>query len=336
MLFSIIIPTYNLENYIEHTIQSILKNDCTNSEIILIDDASTDRTVSVAEKLLQGSQVVYKIIKLQINSGVSYARNKGIEIASGSYLIFCDGDDICADNMLNCMEQSCRDNQDMSVCRYFTLMNDKLIVSQKEFTSNAFENEDMFSSFVMGNDKIRLGSFAVKKEMLTKYQITFSEGCHYAEDLEFIYKCLAVAKKIYATNEPLYTYVRRKGSSVDQYDLYRFEASYAMERVYSFVDKFADNKIKNNKTLTYLTTGLYLLHTIYAFDACLSHMKRKDKNSLYTEYRKKYPEIETKLRKMKYKDVIFTSRISKRKQLLFLISRKLYIIIFWSKFNSIK
>ena len=93
MLFSIIIPMYNLENYIESTLESILRNDLTDCELILLDDGSNDRTVEMAETLLKEKCLCYYAIIRKANSGVSDTRNQGIMAARGKYILFCDGDD---------------------------------------------------------------------------------------------------------------------------------------------------------------------------------------------------------------------------------------------------
>ncbi len=87
---SVIIPAYNAEKYLAETVQSVLCQTFTDFEIIICDDGSTDATASIA-KSINDSRVKYLCQK---NSGVSTARNKGAEIASGKYLAFLDADDL--------------------------------------------------------------------------------------------------------------------------------------------------------------------------------------------------------------------------------------------------
>ena len=87
---SIIIPAYNVEQYIEECLMSLIKQTLKEIEIIIIDDGSTDYTHTIACAFKEDKRV--KIIK-QENSGVSHARNKGIEIAQGEYISFVDSDD---------------------------------------------------------------------------------------------------------------------------------------------------------------------------------------------------------------------------------------------------
>jgi glycosyltransferase involved in cell wall biosynthesis len=90
ILFSIIIPTYNAEKYIEETIESALRQTETNTEIIVVDDGSKDNTVNVVKKIGHSKITIIS----QPNSGVSVARNYGAKYSSGEILAFLDADDI--------------------------------------------------------------------------------------------------------------------------------------------------------------------------------------------------------------------------------------------------
>lgn len=92
-LVSIVTPSFNSEKYIEETIQSIQSQTHSNWEHIIVDDGSSDHTVSIIQKL-QKEDPRIKLIVLSENSGSAVARNKGIECAKGSYLTFIDSDDI--------------------------------------------------------------------------------------------------------------------------------------------------------------------------------------------------------------------------------------------------
>ena len=92
-LVSVIIPVYNAEKYVKQAIDSVKKQTYTNYEIIVIDDCSTDNSVSKIE----GVDI---FIKLKKNSGAAIARNKGIQVAKGEYIAFLDADDIWMENKL--------------------------------------------------------------------------------------------------------------------------------------------------------------------------------------------------------------------------------------------
>ena len=89
---SIITPVYNVEECIERCIDSVINQTYKDFELLLIDDGSKDKSIHIAKSLLEKTDINYKIIT-QNNSGVSAARNRGIEEASGEYITFLDSDD---------------------------------------------------------------------------------------------------------------------------------------------------------------------------------------------------------------------------------------------------
>ena len=96
-MISVIIPIYNVEKYLEKCIQSIINQTYRNLEIILVDDGSTDSSGEIADKYKKLDNRVKVIHK--INGGLSDARNKGCEIATGEYISFIDSDDYIDLNM---------------------------------------------------------------------------------------------------------------------------------------------------------------------------------------------------------------------------------------------
>lgn len=93
--FSIIVPLYNKEEYIVDTLNSILKQEYSNYEVIVIDDFSTDSSFELVQNFIaQNNLANYLLYKNKKNSGVSFSRNRGIELSEGNYIIFLDADDL--------------------------------------------------------------------------------------------------------------------------------------------------------------------------------------------------------------------------------------------------
>ena len=88
---SVIVPIYNVEQYVERCLNSIIENTYKNLEIICINDGSTDNSLKILEKIAENEQRI-KIID-KINGGVSSARNIGLDVATGDYIAFVDSDD---------------------------------------------------------------------------------------------------------------------------------------------------------------------------------------------------------------------------------------------------
>lgn len=101
---SVVVPVYNAEKYLGYCINSILSQTYSNIELILVNDGSTDSSISICNNYALIDDRV-KVINIK-NSGVSYARNMGIKCASGYYLQFVDSDDVISSNMIETLVQS--------------------------------------------------------------------------------------------------------------------------------------------------------------------------------------------------------------------------------------
>lgn len=331
MLFSIIIPTYNLEKYIQKTLDSIMQNDLSDSELILVDDGSTDKTVENAEAILKQKCLCnYRIIKKE-NTGVSDTRNKGIEKAEGKYVIFCDGDDFFETDLLSVLSKQLQEEPDMAAWPYYIMDEKKKIVSQDKGEDRVYTSMEMLRRHLLEGYRFRLGSFAVKRECLIKNGINFNVECSFAEDMEFIMKCLLSTESVQWIHKPLFCYVKRKGSLVNSFNMRRFEASRAIGRVGKYIDKkeiYVDEDVKE-----YIENGLFILHYIYSIEACLQSIStRKEAEQLWTAIEHQYGDVEDqsreKLRNMKKTPY----GISKKRMILLKLGTKPYIRIrLWQK-----
>lgn len=116
-MVSIIVPVYNVENYIEKCIKSILTQSYKNIEILLIDDGSKDASGDICDKLAETDSRIR--VFHQENSGVSVTRNKGLDEANGEYIAFVDSDDIVSSNYVEILLRACiSNNAKMSQCNH--------------------------------------------------------------------------------------------------------------------------------------------------------------------------------------------------------------------------
>ncbi|MCX8738336.1 glycosyltransferase [Gilliamella sp. B2824] len=130
---SIIIPCYNVENYIKDCLDSLISQSYVSKEVICIDDGSTDNTISILEKYAS----CYEFIKIykQTNQGVSAARNKGIELATGEYILFIDSDDILNPDLLKYFELSLKTNPQLELFYFdYSAFTDKNILKLQHIT----------------------------------------------------------------------------------------------------------------------------------------------------------------------------------------------------------
>lgn len=99
-MISIIIPFYNVGNYVKETIKSLESQIYREFEVIFVNDASTDKSLEIVKNNLKNVTFDYKIIDMQKNTGPSAARNKGLSEAKGKYIFFLDSDDILSKDMM--------------------------------------------------------------------------------------------------------------------------------------------------------------------------------------------------------------------------------------------
>jgi glycosyltransferase involved in cell wall biosynthesis len=115
MRFSVIVPVYGVEKYLDECVLSILSQTYTDFELILVDDKSPDNCPAMCDgyaKMDSRVRVVHKIV----NEGLGFARNSGMEIAQGDYIVFVDSDDTIASNMLERYSNAVKDAPDVVAC----------------------------------------------------------------------------------------------------------------------------------------------------------------------------------------------------------------------------
>lgn len=182
---SIIVPVYNLENSIERCIKSIINQSYTELELILVDDGSGDQSLGICEAY---KKIDSRIIVLHHeNAGVSYTRNCGIEIATGDYLMFVDGDDtICTDCIERYVKEATDNNVDVVIGGItFALDNGEIKElmpeAEQNFEKNIWECICKDSSGVYGYVSNKLYRLSIIREN----QIRFNVDMVAQEDLDF-------------------------------------------------------------------------------------------------------------------------------------------------------
>ena len=201
---SVILPVYNSQKYIAKTIDSILNQNYNNYELIIIDDGSTDGSLDICSKYLEKNNNI-KILE-QKNSGVSRARNKGIEKATGKYIMFIDSDDCyepdCIKTMVNYMKNK---KVDLVSCSYsnFDLSNNKFLL-QDTFVMNKFTEyfEKLQKNYLFN----QIWNKIYKLDIIKSNKIIFDENISIAEDLKFNIEYLKKCDSFCYIKDILYNY----------------------------------------------------------------------------------------------------------------------------------
>lgn len=212
-LISIIIPVYNVENYLENCIKSVIQQTYKKLEIILVDDGSTDKSGSICDEYKKMDKRIKAIHK--INGGLSDARNCGIDIASGKYITFIDSDDYIDTNYIEYLYKLISVNDaDLASCTYKFVDEKNNIISKSEKDSQVetVETKDKMKSFFRNKnfDTTAWGKL-YKAELFINSDIRYPIG-KYHEDVFTTYLLVDKAKRIVIGNEQLYNYRITPGS----------------------------------------------------------------------------------------------------------------------------
>ncbi|NLK73108.1 MAG: glycosyltransferase [Clostridiales bacterium] len=217
-LLSIIIPVYNVEDYIDDCLNSILNQDFSDYEVILVDNASTDKSGHICEEYSERHDRI-KTIHLDTNSLPAGARNEGLKHASGKYIHFCDSDDCLFENSFSKISALLLDEaptvlvgQYISIPEKGAYMSNDVVLNESIFhQNNPISVVDHLYS--LPNLLFTTWRFVVEREFLLANHITFPKGCH-SEDEEWVPKVLCKADKFALLKEPFYCYRPRASGSI--------------------------------------------------------------------------------------------------------------------------
>lgn len=224
-MISIIIPLYNVENYVVQCLDSFEKQLYKNFELIIVNDGSTDKSAYVVREYMEKSNMNIKLIE-QNNSGVSAARNKGLDLASGEYICFVDPDDMVRPEYLSVMINILHNNScDLVICGSKKVSED-WNPNDATYEKHPVEIMDSLTAlrkFLYGEIVSGVCFLMVKRELIENNKLRFADGYRYSEDLEMMWKMLAHSKTIAYTKSQLYIYRTRSGSAMSIVDEKRID-----------------------------------------------------------------------------------------------------------------
>lgn len=222
---SIIVPVYNAENTLHSCIESIISQEYDNIELLLIDDGSTDNSLKIC-KLYEKR---YSNIKTftQKNSGVSSARNFGIDHCTSQWVTFIDSDDIIEKNFISEFVKTLSNNSADLYCfnanyiinNYKSKMKDFLVTNNMEYNVEDVIKQMYFlstSNFYGENIRTVWAKF-YKTDIIKKNFIRFSKKLVLGEDAAFNFSYLNYSKSIYFCNKHVYNYLVSPTSIVGRY-----------------------------------------------------------------------------------------------------------------------
>jgi len=316
---SVIVPVYNVENYLAKCLNSLVKQTLRNIEIIVVNDGSRDGSQEIIKDFSEKYPEKIKAFTKE-NGGLGDARNFGIDHASGDYFGFVDSDDYVSETMfeemLNLAEKY---SAEMVIC------NIQKVDQQGNVTQKLTQIPNMPEKIVLENNFsvfADLSYFACNKlfrKDLFEHK-RFKKGVHF-EDIQLIPQLLLNCKVLAQTQNYHYQYLERTDSITKTHNIKGLDMLKAVEDV---ENAFAESRYSNKKKEL---KGFQILEGVYSFLAYLAFVKNEDdfyKMSYdFDEFRKK--------RNIKLKDILNYSRFGRNYILYLPLKKKLFYLLFFAK-----
>lgn len=218
MKLSIIVPIYNVAPYLKKCVDSLLQQDFSDYEIILVDDGSTDDSGAITDEIVSEAMGCSPTLRLihQTNAGLSAARNAGLTIAQGEYIMYVDSDDYLKPNVLSAlMEQVERDQLDVLRFRYQNVRESGEVFIPHEGMKSDHNNysSKLIDGLSFLNERMWVQCYAwqfvLRRELAL--QELFTPGIYF-EDTDWTPRMLLRAERVASTELVVYNYLWREGS----------------------------------------------------------------------------------------------------------------------------
>lgn len=287
---SIIVPVYNIEQYLPRCIDSILNQSFADFELLLIDDGSKDKSGAICDEYAAKDSCIRVFHKE--NGGVSSARNLGLENARGEWLSFIDGDDEITEGYFNIRQE--HEGVDVIIKPYCVENADGRVTCHNNELSILTGKDKIFRYYVQKRNNALWDKIIKRKTVETK---RFNTNVSIGEDFLFFLSVLPNVKSIAFDDTGSYRYFLRQGSAMQSVDIKR-----RIEILWQNIDNVRN--LTNTDDLRLLQKGIvyksYVL-LLYGFrDKLVENGKSK---------------LKTLLKEMKYSDLKFIDFKSKRKLL---------------------
>ena len=230
---SIIIPTYNSRKYIKKSLDSILPLTL-KKEIIVVDDGSDDQTRKIVRTFIDNT--IEKIILVeQANMNASVARNRGLEIATGKYVLFLDSDDIIfPDSVVKMVLRMQKDNSDLVIGNYSLF--DVYGVEIEEADDNSKENYIEYNPMNLVNRTPNPTNKLFKMNIIREKKVYWG-NVKIGQDLNFFLKYLLCCKTVSISDETVYSWYMVKESISHKMDLHILDIVNSLKNVENFYKK---------------------------------------------------------------------------------------------------
>ena len=233
---SVIVPVYNVENYLIECLDSILQQNFDDMEIICVEDCSTDNSLQVLQQMSSKDERI-KIIYHSENKGLSAARNSGIACARGKYILFVDSDDVVKENAICTLYETAEKyNTDVLYFDYMKFYGDTLQekddVKQDEtlnhLVNKMYSGKEFFCASISAKKPfVEVWRQFLRRDFLLNRNITFLDGILHEDNLFSFYVSMS-AQRVYYIDDILYCYRQRQDSIMAKKDEKRAQSMFVV------------------------------------------------------------------------------------------------------------
>lgn len=230
-LISIIVPVFNVREYLDRCLQSLVSQVYRNIEIILIDDGSSDGSSKLCDDWCEKDARI-KVIHTE-NRGVSFARNTGLDYAQGEYLCFADADDYVSRNYVSTMYRSLITNgADIAMTGYYFSSGDTFRDTKETSQVEIYTYKEIIQEYIL-HSKFMDGVVCKLFPRSIIDNFRFDTKIRIAEDALFTHLVLEKCKTIVYKDDKLYCYYIRSGSATNSvFDERYLECKYVIDFIY--------------------------------------------------------------------------------------------------------
>ncbi|RZJ46177.1 MAG: glycosyltransferase family 2 protein, partial [Flavobacterium sp.] len=229
--FSIVVPIFNVEEYIVECLESIVEQTFDDFEVILVDDCSTDNSIQIIEQAGCLSDKRFSLIRNRINGGLSVARNEGLLLAKGEYVLFLDSDDkIAPVTLQKCFDVIEKFNPDIVVFDFILFYPDRTTKERNDNLRSELTGQELAIATIKNSVLVAALNKVFRRELIISTNFKFPIGLWF-EDVSTI-KLFAKANSVYKINEGLYLYRQRSGSITKTFSLKLLDRYTAYRDVY--------------------------------------------------------------------------------------------------------
>lgn len=262
-IVSIVIPVYNVEEYIQDCLNSIVKQNYKFIECILVDDCGTDNSMEVVETYIRNynGQIVFRIIKHDRNQGLSVARNSGIEAAQGEYIYFLDSDDTITEDCIEYMISIASTyNYDVVMCSHSK--STEILKATDIFEKKYFDN----NIYLLHNEPNNAWNRLIKLDIIKVNNLKFYPNI-YHEDRLWSFLLIYYIKSAVVSNKVTYIYNVRPNSIMTDNTkaIKRIKDSLVIvEQMDGHLSDFAKNSFLQQKSIDYVNLERFSV-CVYAY-----------------------------------------------------------------------